>query len=68
MTVSELKDKLNTMCRRGYGDHKIVLSKDQEGNGFHSLDGDNDICVAEDMIVLFPSHDYIEPEFLDDDE
>lgn len=35
VTVKELADSLNSLVERGFGDKKIVLSDDNEGNGFH---------------------------------
>jgi len=35
VTVSELYKALAVACKAGYGDKKILLSNDDEGNGYH---------------------------------
>ena len=49
ITVKELKDLCEYMVLSGYGDKTILISCDDEGNGFHTLffgfmTNENDIC------------------------
>ena len=37
ITVKELKDLCEYMVLSGYGDKTILISCDDEGNGFHTL-------------------------------
>ena len=37
ITVKELRDRLDKYVRAGHGDRQIVISDDNEGNGFHGL-------------------------------
>ncbi len=37
LTVKELAAMLAEAVRKGYGDKKIVVSDDNEGNGYHGL-------------------------------
>lgn len=37
ITVKELRDRLDKHVRAGHGDRQIVISDDNEGNGFHGL-------------------------------
>lgn len=37
LTVKELAAMLAEAVRNGYGDKKIVISDDNEGNGYHGL-------------------------------
>ncbi len=37
ITVRKLKDLCNEQIRKGNGDKKILISDDDEGNGYHSL-------------------------------
>lgn len=37
ITVKELRDLLNKSVKAGLGDLQIVISDDNEGNGFHGL-------------------------------
>ena len=37
ITVKELRDRLDKYVRAGLGDRQIVISDDNEGNGFHGL-------------------------------
>ena len=37
LTVKDLKKLCDEQIRKGNGDKKILISDDDEGNGFHSL-------------------------------
>lgn len=37
MTIKELRDHLDKFVKAGLGDLQIVISDDNEGNGFHGL-------------------------------
>lgn len=37
MTIKELRDHLSKFVKAGLGDLQIVISDDNEGNGFHGL-------------------------------
>ena len=37
ITVKELRDRLDKYVKAGLGDLQIVISDDNEGNGFHGL-------------------------------
>lgn len=37
MTVIELRDECNRIIKNGFGDYNVVLSKDDEGNGYRDL-------------------------------
>ena len=37
ITVKELRDRLDKYVRAGLGERQIVISDDNEGNGFHGL-------------------------------
>lgn len=37
VTVKKLKELCNAQIAKGNGDKQIVISNDDEGNGFHSL-------------------------------
>lgn len=37
MTIKTLKALCNKYIKQGYGDRMIVISDDNEGNGFHGL-------------------------------
>lgn len=37
LTLKELKKCVDTMVKRGYGDRKLVVSDDNEGNGYHGM-------------------------------
>lgn len=37
MTVNDLLRSCKEMVAQGYGDRKIVVADDEEGNGFHGL-------------------------------
>ena len=37
ITVKELRDRLDQAVKAGLGDLQIVISDDNEGNGFHGL-------------------------------
>ena len=36
-TVAELYNELGLLIKKGYGDRKIVVSDDNEGNGYHGM-------------------------------
>lgn len=37
LTIERLKEICDKYIKKGYGDRKIVISDDNEGNGFHGL-------------------------------
>ena len=37
ITIKELRDRLDKYVKAGLGDLQIVISDDNEGNGFHGL-------------------------------
>lgn len=37
ITVKELMEECKKLCEKGYGDKHILISRDDEGNGFHTL-------------------------------
>lgn len=37
ITIKELRDRLSKFVKAGLGDLQIVISDDNEGNGFHGL-------------------------------
>ena len=37
LTVKQLRDACDKVIAEGFGDHKILISMDDEGNGFHEL-------------------------------
>ena len=37
MTVKELRDECNSLIESGFGDYEIAISRDDEGNGYHTL-------------------------------
>ena len=37
MTVNELLEDCQFLAAEGFGEHKILISRDDEGNGFHAL-------------------------------
>ena len=37
LTISELYRDLGKLIKAGYGDKKILISQDDEGNGYHQL-------------------------------
>lgn len=41
-TVSEVIDRLRILEKNGYGDHLLLVSNDEECNGYHELYGNGD--------------------------
>lgn len=41
-TVSEVITKLQELEKQGYGDHILLVSDDEECNGYHELYGQSD--------------------------
>lgn len=37
MTVKQLFESCKNLCKGGFGDRKIIISGDDEGNEFHEL-------------------------------
>lgn len=37
MTVKELKAFCDNLVAEGYGDYSVIISDDEEGNGYHDL-------------------------------
>lgn len=37
ITIKELRDRLDQHVKAGFGERQIVISDDNEGNGFHGL-------------------------------
>ena len=37
MTVNELKKLCDNLVEEGYGDFSVIISDDEDGNGYHDL-------------------------------
>ena len=48
MTLKELKRQVDAAIKAGFGDRTILLSDDDEGNGFHYVW--YDLCLDDDNI------------------
>ena len=57
MTVKQLRDLCDELIRNGCGEKRILISQDDEWNGFHGLWG-NVVTEAEDVADYQPDfHD-----------
>lgn len=55
MTIRDLRDFLNLLIADRHGDSRVYLSKDEEGNSFHPIDGTSPERIeGEDVLVLWP--------------
>lgn len=48
LTLKELKEQVDEAVAAGYGDKMILISNDDEGNGFHMVW--YDLCVDQENI------------------
>lgn len=37
LTLNELKEEVDKLVRKGYGDRYLIASDDNEGNGYHGM-------------------------------
>lgn len=62
LTVKDLYNECKTQIERGNGDKKIMISKDDEGNGYHYLfygmiSGEE--MREDDMFMMSVDEDYV---------
>lgn len=63
ITVKELLKLCQEQLRKGNGDKQILISNDDEGNGYHSLyyEFTDDEGVINELSRLCPFHDHNDP-------
>lgn len=61
MTVQELIDKLS-LIPKAKRDQRVLMSRDEEGNGYHEIEEVNEDWEDDGIVVLFPGfREYEEP-------
>ena len=61
ITISKLIEKLQ-MIKKEFGDLKVYLSSDTEGNSYGTIECDRSFGADDDFLVIYPFQEYIDYE------